>query len=83
MAAGYFLPVFPCCTISNQRYAYNGRNDFFDQSQPVGTVIRSKNSTILFDTSFSGTTKNRAVNSDSSFILSKLFSKKAPCWDIY
>jgi len=36
MAAGYFLPVFPYCPISKQRYAYNGRNDIFDQSQPVG-----------------------------------------------
>jgi len=34
MAAGYFLPVFPCCRISKQRYAYNGRYDIFDQASP-------------------------------------------------
>jgi hypothetical protein len=39
MAAGYFLPVFPCCPISKQRYAYNGRYDIFDQGQLVGHIV--------------------------------------------
>jgi hypothetical protein len=36
MAAGYLLPVSPCCSISKQRYAYNGQYNIFDQGQPVG-----------------------------------------------
>ena len=36
MAAGYFIPDFPCCSISEQRYAYNGEYDIFGQGQPDG-----------------------------------------------
>ena len=39
MAAGYFLPVFPCCPISKQRYAYNGSYGIFDQGQPVWHIV--------------------------------------------
>jgi hypothetical protein len=28
-----FIPVFPCYSMSGQRYGYNGRNDIFDQGQ--------------------------------------------------
>jgi len=38
MAAGHFFPVFPCCHISRQIYAYNGKNDIFDPGQPIGEI---------------------------------------------
>ena len=30
MAAGHFLPAFPCCPISKQRYAPSGRYGIVD-----------------------------------------------------